>query len=361
MINPYKERVSRLQGLLQENNLDALLITSSANRTYLSGFTGSSGYVLITITQAVLFTDSRYVTQAGEQVAHMDIIEHEPKAIRTIAKALVDCGIQRLGFESAHVTYADYQAYANELNGIDLVPAVDMVEQLRMIKDEWELAILKEAAELADQTFSYILGVIKPGMKEREVALELETYMRKAGATGPSFETIVASGERSALPHGVASDKVIQSGEFVKLDFGAYYKGYCSDITRTVMVGKPTKKHKEIYEIVLEAQVHALEQIRPGMTGSEADALTRDIIKMYGYNDYFGHGTGHGIGLEIHEAPRLSQNSNTCLQTGMTVTVEPGIYLPGFGGVRIEDDIVITENGIERLTVSSKDFTVIDG
>jgi Xaa-Pro aminopeptidase len=185
----------------------------------------------------------------------------------------------------------------------------------------------------------------------------METFMRKGGASGPSFETIVASGERSALPHGVASERVIGTDEFVKLDFGAYYKGYCSDITRTVVVGRASDRHREIYNIVLEAQLYALAHIRPGMTGREADALSRDIIAKYGYGDRFGHSLGHGLGLEIHEAPRLSKLSDTILTPGMTVTVEPGIYLPGFGGVRIEDDIVITESGIKILTSSPKELT----
>ena len=184
--------------------------------------------------------------------------------------------------------------------------------------------------------------------------------MRQNGAASVSFETIVASGERSALPHGKASDRVLKSGEFVKFDFGAYYKGYCSDITRTVVLGKPTDKHRQIYDIVLEAQMNALEHMKPGMTGKEADALTRDIIKRYGFGDYFGHSTGHGLGMEVHEAPRLSTLSETVLVPGMTVTVEPGIYLPDFGGVRIEDDVVVTKTGVQRLTQSTKDFIIID-
>lgn len=356
----YEQRVTRLREKLAEQQLEAILITHAANRMYFSGFTGSSGYVLVTMDQAFLFTDSRYMTQASEQVKHMDIVQHEAKAIRSIAQTLMDANIKQVAFEAAYVTVAEHEEYRKELGSVQLRPMTDELERLRMIKDEEELSIMQEAAELADRTFEYILGHIRPGVRERDIAIELETYMRKHGATGPSFDTIVASGERSALPHGLASDRVIQSGEFVKLDFGAYYKGYCSDITRTVMVGKPTDKHKEIYEIVLEAQCHALEHIRPGMTGREADALTRDLIRMYGYSDYFGHGTGHGLGIEIHEAPRLSPLSDTVLQAGMTVTVEPGIYLPGFGGVRIEDDIVITGDGMRRLTTSSKAFTIIE-
>jgi Xaa-Pro aminopeptidase len=219
---------------------------------------------------------------------------------------------------------------------------------------------MQEAADLADQTFTYILTKLKPGVSENEIALEMEIYMRKHGATSSSFDTIVASGERSALPHGVASDRLLQANEFVKLDFGAYYHGYCSDLTRTVVLGKPTERHKQIYDTVLEAQLLALEKLKPGMTGREVDAIARNVITKAGYGDHFGHGTGHGLGMEIHEAPRLSLLSDTVLEPGMVVTVEPGIYIPGFGGVRIEDDVVITENGIRILTKSSKDFTVVD-
>jgi Xaa-Pro aminopeptidase len=228
-----------------------------------------------------------------------------------------------------------------------------------MVKDDAELHVMQEAAKLADDTFEHMIHFVKPGMTEKEVALEIEFFMRRHGATSSSFETIVASGERSALPHGIASDRVIGRDEFVKLDFGAYYKGYCSDITRTLFIGTPTKKHVEIYQIVLEAQLAGVEQIRIGMTGKQADALTRDIIKRYGYNGYFGHGTGHGLGMEIHEAPRLSPTGEVVLKSGMTVTIEPGIYIPDFGGVRIEDDIVLTSNGAVRLTQSTKELIVL--
>jgi Xaa-Pro aminopeptidase len=246
------------------------------------------------------------------------------------------------------------------LSPVKLVPSEGIVEKQRMIKDGGEIAIMQEAANLADRAFEHILSYIKPGVSEKDIALELEVFMRSQGATSSSFETIVASGERSALPHGVASDRIIGRDEFVKLDYGAYYNGYCSDITRTVVVGKPSDKHREIYEIVKEAQQYALDNLVPGMTGKEGDALTRDIITRYGYGEYFGHGTGHGLGMEIHEAPRLSLTGDIVLVPGMTVTVEPGIYLPGFGGVRIEDDVVVTDKGIRILTSSPKQLIVLD-
>lgn len=350
------ERLNRLRKELEELQHEAILIGSSHNRRYISGFSGSSGYVLVSHDHAVLLTDFRYRVQAKEQAPGLDVIEHGTSPLDEIRELLSNWGITKLAFEQEHVTFAEHARWSSTLQDVTLVPAAGLVEKLRMIKDEAELAVMQEAADLADRTFSYITGLIKSGMRERDVALEMEVFMRTGGATSSSFDTIVASGERSALPHGVASDRVIGINEFIKLDFGAYYNGYCSDLTRTVVIGQPTDKHREIYDIVLEAQLHALANIRPGMTGLEADALARDVITKHGYGDKFGHGTGHGLGMEIHEAPRLSKLSDTILTPGMTVTVEPGIYLPGFGGVRIEDDIVITESGIKILTSSPKEL-----
>lgn len=350
------ERVERLRKLLGENSLEAILIASPYNRRYISGFTGTAGYAVITSSESYFLTDFRYREQASEQVKGFQVIEHGSSPFDEIRELLVKAGIRTLGFEQEHVSYSEFVQWGKTFGSIELKPAAGLVEKLRIIKDESELQVMQEAADLADRTFKHILGVLSTGMKETDVALEMEVFMRSHGATSSSFDTIVASGERSALPHGVASSRVIKNNEFVKLDFGAYYNGYCSDITRTVVIGKPIDKHKEIYDIVLEAQLHALEHIRPGMTGQQADALCRDIITKYGYGDNFGHGTGHGLGMEIHEAPRLSKLSDTILTPGMTVTVEPGIYVPGFGGVRIEDDIVITESGIKILTSSPKEL-----
>jgi Xaa-Pro aminopeptidase len=356
----YKGRLHKLRQMINDSDVDALLVTNPYNRQYMSGFTGSAGYLVISMDDAVLFTDFRYRTQAPEQVVGFDVIEHGLTPIDTIYTWLNDHRITRLGFEEDTVVYGQFTSIQQSLSGIILKPTSSLIEKLRMVKDDAEISIMTEAALLADRTFEYIVQRIKPGITERQIARDIEFFMRSQGATSSSFDTIVASGERSALPHGVASDRIIQNNEFVKLDFGAYFKDYCSDITRTVFVGKPTEKHLEIYNIVLEAQLAGLDGIRTGMRGKEADALTRDVIKRYGYNDYFGHGTGHGLGMEIHEAPRLSQSGDTVLEPGMTVTVEPGIYLPGFGGVRIEDDVVMTDNGAVRLTQSTKALIVIN-
>jgi Xaa-Pro aminopeptidase len=353
-------RVVQLRSLLASSEGQALLITNPINRRYLSGFTGSSGVLLITADQAVLLTDFRYREQAPQQAQGFQVVEHGKDVNVTIAELLNSWNVDSLLFEDQDVTFAAYSALGKALPGVKLHSSQGIVEKLRMVKDDQELAIMQAAADLADRAFDHILTFIKPGVTEASIALELEVFMRAHGATSSSFETIVASGERSALPHGVASARIIGRDEFVKLDYGAYYQGYCSDITRTVVVGKPSDKHREIYEIVKEAQQYALDHLLPGMTGKEGDALTRDIITRYGYGEYFGHGTGHGLGMEIHEAPRLSLTGEIVMTPGMTVTVEPGIYLPGFGGVRIEDDIVFTDTGIRILTHSPKQLIVLD-
>ena len=355
-----EQRIERLRKAMQQEQLPAVLITNAYNRQYMTGFTGTSGYVLITLDRAIFLTDFRYMTQAAQQCPLYEVIEHQPKAVLTVLELLQKMGIQKVGFEQNDLSYGSYLGYTVDLSGIELVGTSNLVEKLRYVKDEHELQIMQEAADLADQTFTYILTRLKPGVTEKQIALDIEVFIRQNGGTSTSFETIVASGERSALPHGKASDRVIQGNEFVKLDFGAYYKGYCSDITRTVVLGKPTDKHKEIYDIVLEAQLHCLENLKPGMSGKEGDALARDVIAKHGYAKHFGHGTGHGLGMEIHESPRLSQTDDTILTPGMVVTVEPGIYLPGFGGVRIEDDVVLTDTGIKILTHSTKEFLIID-
>ena len=349
-------RVQKLRQQLASLDLGAILITNSYNRYYLTGFTGTSGYVLVTHDRAFFLTDFRYVTQASQQAQGFEIVEHKANPMETVRELLQGLGIAELGFEQMDVTYGQHAEYAKTLEGIRLVPTNSVVERLRMYKDEEELAIIQEAADLADKTFQHILGFLKPGVSERDVALEMEFYMRANKAASSSFDTIVASGVRSAMPHGVASDKVLETGDFVTLDFGALYNRYCSDLTRTVVLGTPTEKQRDIYNIVLEAQQYCLDHLKPGMTGREGDALARKIIAQYGYGDYFGHGTGHSFGLEIHEAPRLSPTCDVVLEPGMTMTVEPGIYLPEFGGVRIEDDIVITETGVKVLTRSPKEL-----
>lgn len=351
-------KLTNLRELMQKEALDALLITDSFNRRYMTGFTGTAGVALISATDAVFITDFRYTEQAEKEIQGFRIVQHTKTVVEEVAKQAKDMNVRLLGFEKEDMSYGLYELY-NKTVEAEMKPVSGLVEQLRMVKTADELVVLKAAAQIADDAFEHIITFIQPGMTELDVSNELEFFMRGQGATSSSFSIIVASGIRSALPHGVATNKVIETGDFVTLDYGALYNGYISDITRTVAVGEPSDKLKEIYAVTLEAQELALKGIKPGMTGIEADAIARDYITSKGYGKEFGHSTGHGIGMEVHEAPGLSFRTDTVLQPNMVVTVEPGIYLPGIGGVRIEDDIVITEKGNERLTFSTKELLIL--
>lgn len=351
-------KLDKLRKLLEEQQIDALLITNAFNRRYMTNFTGSAGTVIISREDAVFITDFRYMAQAADQLSGYRIVQHTGTMIQEVANQVKEMKIDTLGFEKEDLSYSQFELYESHVDA-KLVPVAGLVEKLRLIKTPKEIDVLKQAAAIADAAFVYICSVIRAGKTELEIANELEFFMRKQGATSSSFDIIVASGERGALPHGVASDKVIETGELVTMDYGALYNGYISDITRTVAIGEPSDKLREIYDVTLRAQELGVEQIKPGMTGIEADAITRDYIKSKGYGDAFGHSTGHGIGMEVHEAPSLSSKSKTVLVPNMAVTVEPGIYLPGIGGVRIEDDILITETGNERLTKSTKELLIL--
>lgn len=347
-------RVVKLRAEMKAANLDAIILFKPQNRRYLSAFTGSAGYVVLTENKNLFITDFRYTEQATEQCQGFEIIKHTKEY--TIYDILNETGIENIGFEEDFVTVKTINEFKKNCNAIEFKPLEGMIEGLRIIKDEAEVEILAKAAAIADDGFKHILNFIKPGMTEREVSLELEFFMKKQGATGLSFESIVASGVRSSLPHGVASNKVIEDGDFITLDFGAIYDGYGSDMTRTIVVGKANDRQKEIYNTVLKAQEAVLKEIKPGMKGKEVDAIARQIIIDAGYGDNFGHGLGHGVGLEVHEAPTLSPIGETVLEVGMVVTDEPGIYIPEFGGVRIEDLLVITEDGCKILSKSPKEL-----
>lgn len=352
------EKLTKLRSALAEAGLDGILLTSTYNTRYMTNFTGTSGLALISGEEAKFITDFRYTEQAGRQAAGYEIVQHKGSIIEEAAKQAEAMGIKKLGFEQDHMTYAVYMAYEKAFSG-ELAGASGLVEKLRLIKAPSEIKILKEAAQIADAAYTHILGFIRPGLTEIEVSNELEFFMRKQGAVSSSFDIIVASGTRGALPHGVASDKVIESGDMITLDYGAYYNGYISDITRTLAVGRPSDQMAAVYDIVLEAQLRGMAGIKAGMTGREADALTRNLIEEKGYGEHFGHSTGHGIGLEVHEGPGLSMKSDIVLEPGMAVTVEPGIYLPGIGGVRIEDDTIVTEQGNEALTHATKELIIL--
>lgn len=351
-------KIEKLRESFEQLQIDGMLITNPYNRRYMTGFTGTAGVALVSYSKALFITDFRYIEQATSQCPDYEIVKHTGPIHEEVAAAAKELGITKLGFEQDTLSYASYAQYNEAVNG-ELVPISGVIEKLRLIKTNSEIKILKDAAKIADAAFEHILGYIRPGRTELDVSNELEFFMRKQGATSSSFDIIVASGHRSALPHGVASDKVIESGDFVTLDFGAYYNGYVSDITRTVAVGQPSDELINIYNIVLEAQLRGMAGIKPGMTGKEADALTRDYITEKGYGPNFGHSTGHGIGLEVHEGPALSFKSDIILEPGMVVTCEPGIYVAGLGGVRIEDDTIITNDGNEALTHSPKELIIL--
>ncbi|MFD1066224.1 M24 family metallopeptidase [Oceanobacillus locisalsi] len=348
-------KMDRLREKLEENKVDAILIDSPYNRRYITNFTGTSGAALITADKALFITDFRYTEQAVEQAENFEIIEHKQGLIQEIANQLDKLGVKRLAFEKDYTTYSQFESFQRQFSQ-ELVPVQGILETLRMIKTPDELKIMKQAAKIADDAFTHIQSFVEPGVQEIDISNELEFFMRRQGATSSSFDTIVASGYRSALPHGVASGKKIQEGELVTLDYGALYNGYCSDITRTLAVGEISVELREIYDIVLEANLRGVQGTKAGMTGKEADALTRDYITEKGFGERFGHSTGHALGMEVHEGPGLSPRSDAVLKPGMVVTVEPGIYVPGLGGCRIEDDIVITEEGNERLTYASKEL-----
>ena len=352
------QRVKRLQEKLKKYNIDGILVTNMFNVRYLANFTGSTGLVVVTKENAYFVTDFRYTEQAAAEAKGFEIIKNEGSIFEEVAKIVKNNAIEKLGFEQENVTYATFNQI-NDLIPCELVPVTGLVEKLREVKTDDEIALIKEAINITEKAYDYILGFVKPGVTEIEVANELDFYMRKEGAQSVSFDTIVASGLRSAMPHGVASEKVIEEGDMVTIDFGCYYNGYVSDMTRTFAVGDPGDELKEIYEIVYQANKKVNESAKAGMTGAELDAIARDYIAEHGYGPQFGHTLGHGIGLEVHEGPSLSFRNEEKLVVNNIVTNEPGIYVPGLGGVRIEDDLVIKENGVEVLMTTPKELIIL--
>lgn len=352
-------RVEKLREAMRKDSIDGFLITSPHNLRYLTNFTGTTGLAVITLDKAFFVTDFRYTEQAAAQAQGFEIVKNSGPIFEEVATICQKEEINVLAFEESFVSFAEYSVLEDLIEESSLAPVSGMIEALREVKDEEEIALIQQACHIADQGFEHILKMVRPGMTEIEVANQLDFFMRSLGATSVSFETIVASGLRSAMPHGVASEKVIEQGDLITLDFGCYYQGYVSDMTRTFAVGDPGDKLKEIYQIVLEAQEKVLAAAKPGMTGIELDAIARDHIASFGYGDAFGHSTGHGIGLEIHEGPNVSFRADKAFVVGNVITDEPGIYLPGIGGVRIEDDLLITETGNKVLTHSPKELIIL--
>ena len=351
-------RVARLRALMAEKVLDGVLVTKEESVHYFSGFRGDSAALLITPERLLLMTDNRYTEQAQLQAPSYDVVEQHDGLSKKIAEVAQDLGILALGFEGGALTCDRYEQMKPMLGEISFDTSLSL-DALRMIKDADEIAAIRRACAIADAAFAHIITVIRPGMTECEVAAEMEYFMRRKGSERPAFTTIVASGVRGSLPHGVASTKEIARGELVTMDFGAVYEGYCSDITRTICVGRADAHQRERYDAVLMAQERALAALHPGVTGIEADRVARDALAEKNLAQYFGHGLGHSLGLEIHEEPRLSKSCPVALQENMLITDEPGIYIPGWGGIRIEDTVLITHDGAEPLTHAPKEFIEI--
>ena len=339
------DRIVRLRAEMDRAGLDAALLKSVTAIRYFSGFTSVDASVLITKDRSVLLTDFRYTIQAKAQAGDCcEIIEVSGLAHREKLKEIIGSeNVKRIGFEEDIVSFEQYQAYA--AFGAELVPFAKELSLLRIKKTPEEIESLKKAQAMADEAFTQLLKVVKPGMTERRVAAELEYICAKLGSEGPSFETIVGSGPNGAMCHAVPGDRQLQEGDLVVLDYGCMYNGYHSDMTRTFAVGKVDPFAEEIYNIVLEAQTRALDALKPGITGKELDAIARDYITEKGYGECFGHSLGHGFGLLIHEEPRASVTGDTVFEEGMTITVEPGIYIEDKFGVRIEDCCVVTKDG----------------
>ncbi len=353
------QRVQRLREKLRASKLDGAFISSPetaspVNRRYLSGFTGTSGYLLITTDDVAIATDARYWEQAEQQAQGFRLHKAVGRLEEWLPALLEGLGGKRIAFEAAHVSYQSYRTMRKVVQDLaeeqrpKLVATVDLVERLREIKEPEEIAALQAAVDLGDAAFQHVAERIEPGWTEKQVAWEIEKYVREHGGDGLSFDTIVGSGPRGAMAHAFPTDRVLRKGEGVVIDMGVKLNGYMSDLTRTVVLGKPDDRFKRVYDVVLAAQQTAEEIVEVGMTGAQAHLLAHKVIEEAGHGEDFGHGLGHGVGLQVHEAPRVAKTSKDVLADGMVFTIEPGIYLPGWGGVRIED-MVVMEEGKARI------------
>jgi len=354
-------RLERLREKLEEMKLDAFLVSTPENRRYLSRFSGSAGNLLISKDQAILATDFRYIEQAQKQTSGFDIVQVTP-GWSWLLDQMSKVGVTKVGYESHNMTVSSYKTITDSIKQLpsatrlkySLVGTNGVVEALRSVKDSNELSLLQKAIDISDKAMEAITPTIKAGEEEREVAWRLEKAMREFGADSLSFDTIVASGPNGAMPHHRPSNRAIQAGEPVVIDMGAKLGGYCSDITRTIYIGEPDETYRKVYDLVLGAQLTAITTLMPKMNGGEGDGLARDLLDQAGYRDNFGHSLGHGIGLAVHEYPGIGPNSSNVLEEGMVFSVEPGIYLSGWGGVRIEDLVVLRSDGASPLSKAKK-------
>ena len=347
------ERISRIREVVSSFNAEGIIVTGYPNVFYYSNFTSEDGILYISKDKVYLITDSRYTLQANKECKGVEVIIRNGAYYSELSK-IINGG--KILFEDSIV----YSQYRNFVSNIDADFCSVNIDYLRNVKDDKEVLKIKQAAKIASSCYRHILRFITSGMKESEIAEEMVSYMKKHGAACESFPTIVASGYRGALPHGVASNKRVKNGEFVTLDFGCVYKGYCSDITRSFMIGKASNKMKEIYNVVLEAQKLAIKEVRAGVKASYIDKIARDYIESRGYGEFFTHSTGHGVGVVVHDPIAVSKNSDIILEENMVITIEPGVYIPNYGGIRIEDDILVLRDGYEVLTKASKKLYKVD-
>jgi Xaa-Pro aminopeptidase len=351
-------RISSARRYLDSSGADALIYLGLPNIRYLAGFTGSDGALVLSRHDGWFLTDSRYTVQASQETNGVKVREYRGK-LEGIADLLKEMRAERVGFEAEHTTVAFHKALVEALPGMGLIPVGGELDDPRMAKDDAELGLLQKTAELASSAFLSILENIRPGALERDIALALEFAMKRGGADEKSFDFIVASGPRGALPHGKAGDRAVGPGELVTIDFGAVCRGYHSDETVTVAVGAPDARQKEIYGIVKDAHDRAMDAVKPGISLKELDAKARGYIEGKGFGKFFGHGLGHGVGLEVHERPVVSFRSEGVATEGMVFTIEPGIYIPDWGGVRIEDTVIVTSDGCRPLTRVPKELMVL--
>lgn len=353
---PHGPRLAKLRKRLKSERLDALLVTDFTNVTYLTGFTGDDSYLLVAADAPLLVTDPRYTTQLEDECDWLPLRVRAPGEAMwpTIAEVAGSLGVGRLGVEAESLSVGAHGKLAEKLGGVSVEAVSAMVESLRVVKDKGEIEAIRIACDHARRAFEMVRAGWSPRMTEREIARDLEYFARRIGARGLSFPAIVAAGPQAALPHATPTDAVVGDHPFTLIDWGVYTGLYASDLTRMVVTEKPSRRFTKVYETVLAAQIASIESIKPGVTCEQADAAARDVITKAGFGPKFGHGTGHGLGLEVHEAPRLTRKQPTELRPGMVVTVEPGIYLPGWGGVRIEDDVLVTKTGFEVLSAVPK-------
>ena len=359
MSDEFAARRRRIEAGLENRELDAMLVTSPANVRYLTGFTGSNGAVLALPGETIFFTDPRYAIQSRREIGCRTDVCKGP-ILTTVASMAVGGRIRRLGFERAHLSYDGFDLLrANMPMNASLEPVSGWLEAHRMLKSESEIALIRRSVETNSKAFEAAARRVRPGMRERDLAAEIDHQMRRLGAEKPSFETIVAAGEHAALPHAHPTGAALKAGHMVLVDMGAFQDGYASDMTRMLFLGAPGARVQRLYRAVLEAQLAAIDAVRPGATAARVDRVARNVLKAYKLDRAFVHSTGHGLGLEIHELPRIGKKDKTPLAAGMAITIEPGVYLEGVGGIRIEDTVVVTPAGCEVLTPTGKELRVV--